>query len=63
MWQSFMVLLQPLLNIFYPRPNKIYEQIEFINKKYIITPLKPVEMERSPMLEIKEYLERKNEIV
>ena len=42
--------------------NKIYNQIEYINKEYIITPLKLVEMERPPMMEIKEYLERKKEI-
>ena len=42
--------------------NKIYNQIEYINKEYIITPLKLEEMERPPMLEIKEYLERKKEI-
>ncbi len=42
--------------------NKIYNQIEYINKEYIITPLKLEEMERPPMLEIKEYLERKREI-
>ncbi len=42
--------------------NKIYNQIEYINKEYIITPLKLEEMERPPMLEIKEYLERKKKI-
>jgi glucosyl-3-phosphoglycerate synthase len=42
--------------------NKIYNQIEYINKEYIITPLKLEEMERPPMMEIKEYLERKKEI-
>ena len=42
--------------------SKIYNQIEFINKKYIITPLELEEIERPPMLEIKEYLERKTEI-
>jgi len=42
--------------------NNIYNQIEYINKEYIITPLKLEEMERPPMLEIKEYLERKKEI-
>jgi len=58
-----MILLQPLFNIFYPRPNKIHNQIEFTNKEYIITSLKLVEVEGIPMLGIKEYLERKNEIV
>ena len=42
--------------------NKIYNQIEYINKEYIITPLKLEEMERSPIIEIKEYLERKRKI-
>ena len=43
--------------------SKIYNQIEFINKEYIITPLELEEMERPPMLEIKEYLGRKKKIV
>ena len=42
--------------------NKIYNQIEYINKEYIITPLELEEMERPPMIEIKEYLERKKKI-
>lgn len=42
--------------------NKIYNQIEYINKEYIITPLELEEMERPPIIEIKEYLERKKEI-
>ena len=42
--------------------NKIYNQIEYINKEYIITPLELEEMERPPMVEIKEYLERKKKI-
>jgi len=49
-----MILARPLINIFYPRQNKIHDQIEFINKEYIITSLELKEMERSPMLEIKE---------
>ena len=43
--------------------NKIYNQIEYINKEYIITPLELEEMERPPMVKIKEYLERKKKIV
>ena len=42
--------------------NKIYNQIEYINNEYIITPLELEEMERPPMVEIKEYLERKKKI-
>ncbi|MEE8325369.1 MAG: hypothetical protein V3R31_06925, partial [Candidatus Humimicrobiaceae bacterium] len=42
--------------------NKIYNQIEYINKEYIITPLELEEMERPPMVKIKEYLERKKKI-
>jgi len=42
---------------------KSYDQIEFINKEYIITPLELEEIEGPSMLEIKEYLERKMEIV
>jgi len=42
--------------------NKIYNQIEYINKEYIITPLELEEMIRPPMVEIKEYVERKKEI-
>lgn len=42
--------------------NKIYNQIEYINKEYIITPLELEEMERPPMIKIKEYLERKKKI-
>jgi len=42
--------------------NKIYNQIEYINKEYIITPLELEEMERPPMMKIKEYLERKKKI-
>jgi glucosyl-3-phosphoglycerate synthase len=42
--------------------NKIYNQIEYINKEYIITPLELEEMERPPMIEVKEYIERKRKI-
>lgn len=38
--------------------NKVYNQIEYLNKEYIITPLELEERERPPIVKVKEYLTR-----
>ena len=39
--------------------NKVYNQIEYLNKEYIITPLKLEEKQRPPIIQIKEYADKK----
>jgi hypothetical protein len=39
--------------------NKVYNQIEYLNKEYIITSLKLEEKERPPIIQIKEYADQK----
>ncbi len=44
--------------------NKIFRKTDYINKEYIITPVKIIEKQRPPMIEINEYLFKKqNEII
>ncbi len=45
------------------RPNKIYNQIDYINKEYIMAPMLLEEFERSPLIDIKEYRDLKNKSV
>ncbi len=42
--------------------NNIFRKVDYINKEYIITPVKIVEKQRPPMIEIKEYVLKKNNI-
>ncbi len=36
--------------------NKIFRKVDYINKEYIITPVKIIEKSRPPMIEVKEYI-------
>ncbi|MES0342139.1 MAG: hypothetical protein ABUK08_07485, partial [Candidatus Humimicrobiaceae bacterium] len=37
------------------RPNKTYNQIDYINKEYIMAPMLLEEVERPPLTEVREY--------
>ena len=41
------------------RPNKTYNQIDYINKEYIMAPMLLEEVERPPLIEVKEYRDSK----
>jgi len=41
------------------RPNKTYNQIDYINKEYIMAPMLLEEFERLPLIDVKEYRDLK----
>ena len=41
------------------RPNKTYNQIDYINKEYIMAPMLLEEFERPPLIDVKEYRDLK----
>ena len=41
------------------RPNKTYNQIDYINKEYIMAPMLLEEVERPPLIEVMEYRDSK----